>query len=76
MTVILGVVFFPVLYILGERSFSLAQEQASLKNFAAQAKWLEEHGLSVDFRARLQDLATILTPMFAGSLSDLADSFA
>ncbi|WP_299618232.1 hypothetical protein [Pelagibius sp.] len=74
MTVILGVVFLPVLYILGERSFAVARRQDSLKTFAAQSDWLEAQGLSIDFQARLRDLATILAPMLAGSLTDVVDT--
>jgi hypothetical protein len=75
MTVILAVVFIPILYVFGEKAFALAKKQSSLETYAAQTQWLQAQGLSVDVQARLRDLATILGPMFAGSLTDLLDTF-
>lgn len=75
MTVILAVVFFPILFILGEKAFAVAKRQAPLESYAGQMKWLETQGLSVDVQARLKDLATVLAPMFAGSLTDLVNTF-
>jgi hypothetical protein len=52
----------------------VAQQANPSLSFAAQTEWLTKQGLSIDVQTRLRDLATILAPMLAGSLTDLIDT--